>query len=213
MQKDLVAGLPFNEEGNVLLEGNIKHESFRITPIGGKHEEGETPEEALAREFWEEYRLRVEETEKIDLYPTRSKGEGDFEVVTFECAIVDGSSAEWEGDRPVPRETEKASHADWFSREELNWLNAAGLLAPNLKLLLETLQDNYRKFFLGNICAEIDPTLTLLDLLQWFRTKMEARITLHKQGKLQLDTFLLANETPTIAARTFNLARALQRDV
>ncbi len=219
MSRRLVAGVIFDKVGNVLLEANIKHNSFRITPIGGKVEEdkNEDPIDALKRECWEEYRLWVQPKDIIGTYGTTSKGEGAFSALMVHCEITKITPGCWKDGKPIPQEPEKSAYADWFSLDELNRLNAHKLLAPNLSLFIEVLQDNFRQFALRNMHAEIPKSMTLFQLFTYFKRQMDLCLRNYHEYRRKSsrdpfhlpDDFLMIHETPELARSYFELCRAV----
>lgn len=216
MGRPLVAGLVSDQDEKTLCEANIKY-GFRVGPIGGKPEKTDKDSvAALIREFWEEYRIRVVPNHFIGTYPTRSKGEGKFDVKMYHCKITEVSSEHWKDGKPISQEPEKSAYADWFSLEELNKLDQHGLLAPNLSFLLEILQDNYREFALDDIRAEIPKTMTLCGLIRFMKEQMSVCLNKYeehkrKYGRTQFDLppdFVLVNQSPEHARASFDLSRA-----
>jgi 8-oxo-dGTP pyrophosphatase MutT (NUDIX family) len=110
-RKILVAGTVFRD-GRFLVAHNVKY-GLRIEPSGGKWHgaEAETLEEAVAREMWEELRIRVRVLGKIGVYQTDVTKEGVFDVHTYLCEIVEGE--------PVASEPGKIEGFEWATPDEL----------------------------------------------------------------------------------------------
>jgi len=81
-------------------------EEYWVFP-GGKVEEGETPEETLTREIWEELSLKVTKTEKMYPY-TNKKGMSEC---FFVCEVENGEP------KIHPSGTEKNTEIDWYNPE------------------------------------------------------------------------------------------------
>lgn len=87
-----VNGVIFSEDGKILLERRADDGSWGI--IGGWCEAGESPQESLKREFFEETGLNVKVNELIDIF-TRKPGDFGQPHTSyhplFVCEILDGS--------------------------------------------------------------------------------------------------------------------------
>ena len=90
-RKILVAGVIL-KDGRIFVHRNIKH-GLRLEPPGGKLEPGETLEEAVVRELFEEHEIRVRILGKIGVYQTDMTKEGAFDVHTYLCEITEGEPA------------------------------------------------------------------------------------------------------------------------
>jgi len=92
---------------------------------GGKIEPGETPEQALAREFREELCINVKVHELItsivDEYPTQI-----LHISTYRCELISGD----------PVLTEHLAQA-WPNKNELDKLDFSKADAPTLKIIKE----------------------------------------------------------------------------
>ena len=92
---------------------------------GGKIEPGETPEQALAREFREELCINVKVHELItsiaDEYPTQI-----LHISTYRCELISGD----------PVLTEHLAQA-WSNKNELDKLDFSKADAPTLKIIKE----------------------------------------------------------------------------
>ncbi len=88
LRKILVAGVIL-KDGKIFVHRNTKY-GLRLEPPGGKLEPGETMEEAVVREIFEEHEVRVRVLKKIGVYQTDMTKEGIFDVHTFLCEIVEG---------------------------------------------------------------------------------------------------------------------------
>lgn len=112
-RKILVAGVAF-KGGRVLVMKNIKSGTERVESSGGKWEDGETQEEGVAREMFEELGIGVRVLRKIGVYPTDMTKEGVFDVHIYHCEIVEGE--------PRVCEPEKCGGFAWLTPDELEAL-------------------------------------------------------------------------------------------
>lgn len=107
--------------------GNHGETAFKWEFPGGKIEPGETPEEALEREFKEELKINIKAheliTDIVDEYPTQI-----LHIATYRCEFISGE--------PVLTE-----HLDmrWSNKEELDKLDFSKADAPTL----EKIKKNY----------------------------------------------------------------------
>ncbi|MCR5332949.1 MAG: (deoxy)nucleoside triphosphate pyrophosphohydrolase [Bacilli bacterium] len=105
--------------------GNHGETAFKWEFPGGKIEPHETPEEALAREFKEELKIKVKVheliTSIIDEYPTQI-----LHIDTYRCELLEGE----------PVLTEHLAMA-WSNKEELDKLDFSKADAPTLKKIKE----------------------------------------------------------------------------
>lgn len=96
---------------------------------GGKIEQGETPEQALARELKEELKIEVKVheliTKIIDEYPTQI-----LHIDTYRCELINGE----------PTLTEHINKR-WSNKEELGKLEFSKADAPTLAII----KDKYLK--------------------------------------------------------------------
>ena len=105
--------------------GNKGETKFKWEFPGGKIEVGETPEQALERELFEELKIKVKAYELItsivDEYETQI-----LHIDTYRCELLEGT----------PTLTEHINMA-WSSKEELDNLKFSDADAPTLKLIKE----------------------------------------------------------------------------
>ena len=105
--------------------GNKGETKFKWEFPGGKIEVGETPEQALERELWEELKIKVKAYELItsivDEYETQI-----LHIDTYRCELVEGE----------PTLTEHINKA-WSTKEELDNLKFSDADAPTLKIIKE----------------------------------------------------------------------------
>jgi 8-oxo-dGTP pyrophosphatase MutT (NUDIX family) len=159
--KQLAAAIPFNAAGEGLFDVNIKHNGYRVTPIGGKVDDADpSPQAAAIREGWEEFRLRMKVIGDMGLHDTVSKGEGPFPVHTFACEIVDDSETVCDADGTIrAMEPAKSLHAVWINLHDLFTLGARGMLAPNLHSMIRGWRMRYEALY-----GQLPDNLTLKDL-------------------------------------------------
>lgn len=103
-------------DGRILLASNASWQAGRMSLPAGYVEAGEAPEQAVARETWEEVHLRVENPQYIasQVWP------GPRSLMLAYSATVTGGRAE-----PVPDQIEVTA-ARFFSRKELEDALASG---------------------------------------------------------------------------------------
>ena len=105
--------------------GNHGETAFKWEFPGGKIEPHETPQEALAREFKEELKIKVKVHELItsivDEYPTQI-----LHIDTYRCELLEGE----------PVLTEHLAMA-WSNKEELDKLDFSKADVPTLKKIKE----------------------------------------------------------------------------
>jgi 8-oxo-dGTP diphosphatase len=130
MKKDMVAGLIIRDK-KLLLVHNVKHNSLRIEPPGGKKKEDEDWEESVVREIKEELDIMVKPIKLFGIYDT-STPEGDFSVRMYFCEIIKGESRIAEPD--------KINEFKWYSFDELEELKKSGYLVPNMCEALPSLK-------------------------------------------------------------------------
>lgn len=122
MKQELVAGLIIRD-GRILLVHNVKYHPVRIEPPGGKVHNGETREEAVAREVFEELGVKVKPGKIFGAFDTASQ-EGEFKVYMYHCEAVGGE--------PFLKEPEKIGAFGWYTVAEMKGFEKKGLLAPNM---------------------------------------------------------------------------------
>lgn len=109
-----VGALIFNEEGKffMTLRGpKAKNERGKWEIPGGAVEFGETFEEAIKREVFEEYGIRIIVNELLQICDHIIPDEHQHWVSpTYICEIIEGT--------PTIKEPEKCSDMGWFSVEE-----------------------------------------------------------------------------------------------
>ncbi len=124
-----VVGAVIVSEGHVLCTqrgGNGPLSGLWEFP-GGKVESGEAPNEALAREIYEELRCQISVGERV----TTTRHEYEFatiELTTFYCALLDGH----------PSLTEH-TEMRWLAPSELRTLDWAPADVPAVRLIEELL--------------------------------------------------------------------------
>ncbi len=127
----LIAGI-VHRDGRFLVVHNVKH-GLRIEPSGGKLNPNETHEEGVAREMWEELRVKVRVLGKIGVYETDMTKEGVFDVHTYLCDIVEGE--------PVASEPGKIVNVEWLTPDELETraeiTKSLRSTIPDLRALIE----------------------------------------------------------------------------
>ena len=105
--------------------GNHGETAFKWEFPGGKIEPHETPQEALAREFKEELKIKAKVHELItsivDEYPTQI-----LHIDTYRCELLEGE----------PVLTEHLAMA-WSNKEELDKLDFSKADVPTLKKIKE----------------------------------------------------------------------------
>lgn len=105
--------------------GNKGETRFKWEFPGGKIEPGETPEQALAREFMEELKIKVRVhelvTKIVDEYETQI-----LHIDTYICELLEGE----------PTLTEHIAMA-WSDKNELDRLTFSPADAPTLKIIKE----------------------------------------------------------------------------
>lgn len=126
----MVAGLIIKDK-KLLLVHNIKHNTLRIEPPGGKKKENENWEESVAREIKEELDIVVEPTDFFGIYDTLSP-EGDFSVHMYFCKTIKGE--------PRVVEPDKINEFKWYSFDELEKLKKSSHLVPNMREALPNLK-------------------------------------------------------------------------
>jgi 8-oxo-dGTP diphosphatase len=122
MKKDMVAGLIIKDK-KLLLVRNIKHNTLRIEPPGGKRKENEDWEESVVREIKEELDIMVKPIKLFGTYDTFSP-EGDFSVHMYFCEIIKGE--------PRIVEPDKINEFKWYSFNELEEMEKSNHLVPNM---------------------------------------------------------------------------------
>lgn len=83
---------------------------------GGKVEDGEAPEKALARELLEELGISVEVRAKMDAVVEWTDGEVSIRLTAFRCGIIEGE--------PVALEHEEIRWCGMQELPELDWAEA-----------------------------------------------------------------------------------------
>jgi 8-oxo-dGTP pyrophosphatase MutT (NUDIX family) len=82
--------LPISVKGVLLVEGRVallRNDRHEWELPGGRPEAGETPEQALAREFEEELAVRVEPEKMIDSYRFEVIPSRYVSIVTYGCRL------------------------------------------------------------------------------------------------------------------------------
>lgn len=110
-------------------EGRYSYLSHKFEFPGGKVEEGETREQALMRELWEEMDLHLEVTPE-DFFMTVEHSYPDF-FITLHCYLCRISNPEF-----VVKEHQ--SH-QWLNHNMLDTLDWAEADSPVVKRLMEVL--------------------------------------------------------------------------
>lgn len=88
MKKLAVCGILFDDEYNILTVSR-KNDPNKIGMVGGKVDDGETLEDAIIRECFEETGIKV----KIkDNRPTYTDIDGDYEVTCFQLERIDSTT-------------------------------------------------------------------------------------------------------------------------
>lgn len=128
--RELVAGLIIRD-GRLFLVHNIKHNSMRIEPPGGKRHDDESREQAVMREVMEEVGLVAGVSGLFGVYETSSP-EGDFVVYTYFCEV--------KGGEPALCEPHCIGGFGWYTYEEIEALASTGTLAPNMRSALGELK-------------------------------------------------------------------------
>ncbi len=126
-----VTGLVFDDQSRVLL---VKHSNGGVwVAPGGAIDPGETPQDAVVREVWEETALHVEPTRFLGsfggpefLVRYANGDETSYVMATYECRRITGE--------PKP-DLEETLETRWVAASEL----AALPLAPWARLILPTL--------------------------------------------------------------------------
>lgn len=88
---DVVSAIIRDETGKILIVKNRKGDSFYWGPPGGAVEEGETLEQAVIREVWEEsgYRIRVNGLSSVREAFMKERGHHVL-FFTFSAEVIDG---------------------------------------------------------------------------------------------------------------------------
>jgi ADP-ribose pyrophosphatase YjhB (NUDIX family) len=114
-----VAGILI-KDGKGLLEQRAIHPGYGKWALpGGMAEIGETPEEVLTREFFEETGIHVEAKKLVDV-----KGGSKILIVFYEAAYLGGNL----------KVSEESLQVKWFDLNEIPWKELA---FPRHKALLE----------------------------------------------------------------------------
>lgn len=118
------------QNNKILLVENIKHNTIRMEPPGGKLELNETLEECVIREVKEELDITITPYSLFGEYETDSP-EGKFKVTMYFARITEGE--------PRIMEPEKISKFNWYSYEEMKYIGK--LLVPNLRSAMKKLEE------------------------------------------------------------------------
>lgn len=115
---EVVCGIIKNSSGQILAcrRGLERHLGGLWEFPGGKVDDGEEPQAALARELLEELGIEVEIGERLDAVVDWSDGKVTIRLVGYWCEISDGD--------PVALEHEEIRWCEVCGLEELEWAEA-----------------------------------------------------------------------------------------
>lgn len=116
----------------MLVHRKMNGEEYWVFP-GGKSEEGETAQDTLKREIWEECSLRVTHIGKMYVYPHPK----DIPACFFECGVEDGQP------KLDPSGNEKITDTDWYNPEWIELSQAKRLE----KLYPEPMAQNFLQLY------------------------------------------------------------------
>lgn len=127
-QIEVVAAIIYNSEGRIFAtqRGYGDYKDWWEFP-GGKMEQGETPEEALKREIWEELETRI----VVERFVATVEWDYPAFHLTMHCYLCHVESGHLE--------LKEHEAAKWLNKDELesvNWLPADRMVINNNKQLL-----------------------------------------------------------------------------
>jgi 8-oxo-dGTP diphosphatase len=113
--KEVVCGVILDRNGKVLAcrRAADRHLGGLWEFPGGKVEDGESPEKALARELLEELGISVEVGGKMDPVVEWTDGDVSIRLTAFWCGIIEGQPVALEHEEIRWCETEELSALDW----------------------------------------------------------------------------------------------------
>lgn len=122
MKKAVVAKIK-DSNGHILLLERYSHDRTNAGWClpGGKVDEGESFQDAITREVWEETGLRVLQWDYVNMYLSKLEGREDFEVYVYDLVTVGN----------IALNKEELKSYGWFNIEHLP------TLAGNTKTAIE----------------------------------------------------------------------------
>lgn len=115
---EVVCGVIMNQNGKVLAcrRAAWRHLGGLWEFPGGKVEDGEAPEKALARELLEELGISVEVGGKMNAVVKWTDGDVSIRLTAFRCVIIEG--------QPVALEHEEIRWCEMQELSALDWAEA-----------------------------------------------------------------------------------------